>query len=49
MKLVHRLTTGATDSGAPYTREGMAIFRDQLLLLPEDGPGSRLFFFRLRP
>jgi hypothetical protein len=48
MQLVHRLTVGSTDRGVPYTREGMGINGDQLLLLPEDGP-SRLFVFRLRP
>jgi hypothetical protein len=47
MKLVHRMMVGKTDRGAVYTREGMAIRGDRLLLLPEDGP-SRLFIFRLR-
>jgi hypothetical protein len=34
--------------GEPFTREGMAINGEQLLLLPEDAP-SRLFIFRWRP
>lgn len=41
-----RVRMGKTDHGAPYTREGMAILGDRLLLLPEDGK-SRLFFFHL--
>lgn len=47
LQMVHRLKVGSTDRGASYTREGMGVDRDQLLLLPEDGP-SRLFVFRLR-
>ncbi len=39
-----RVSMGETDRGAPLTREGMAINRIELLLLPEDGP-TRLFFF----
>ncbi len=46
MSLVRRLKAGNTDRGVQFTREGMAIFADQLLLLPEDGP-SRLFVFRM--
>ena len=42
--LVRRLDTGKTDRGVTFTREGMAIYRNQLLLLPEDNP-SRLFVF----
>jgi hypothetical protein len=48
LKIVHRMTAGRTDRGAAYTREGMGIWRGQLLLLPEDEP-SRLFIFRLSP
>lgn len=47
LKLVRRLKAGTTDRGVPFTREGMTIRGNQLLLLPEDGP-SRLFFFPLR-
>lgn len=46
LQLVHRLKAGKTDRGDSFTREGMTILRDQLLLLPEDNP-SRLFVFRL--
>jgi hypothetical protein len=46
LQIVHRMRAGSTDRGAAYTREGMAIRGDRLLLLPEDGP-SRLFVFRL--
>jgi len=46
MQLVHRLTAGRTDRGDLYTREGMAVRRDRLFLLPEDSP-SRLFVFSL--
>jgi hypothetical protein len=46
-RLIRRLKVGTTDRGAPLTREGMAIRKDELLLLPEDAP-SRLFFFRLK-
>jgi len=44
--LDHRMTAGRTDRQAPFTREAMTIFRNQLFLLPEDSP-SRLFTFRL--
>jgi hypothetical protein len=44
-RLKRRITMGKTDRGEPFTREGMAIRGNELLLLPEDGP-SRLFFFR---
>ncbi len=44
--LVRRMTVGKTDGGFVFTREGMAVFGGQLLLLPEDGP-SRLFRFAL--
>jgi hypothetical protein len=43
--LSQRTTAGKTDREASLTREGMAIRKDQLLLLPEDEP-SRLFVFR---
>jgi hypothetical protein len=33
--------------GGPYTGEGMAIAGRDLYVLPEDGPSSRLFHFRL--
>ena len=46
MQVVHRLTAGRTDRGDPYTREGMAVRRDRLFLLPEDSP-SRLFVFSI--
>lgn len=46
LRPVRRLTTGNTDRGQPYTREGMAIRGGRLYLLPEDGP-SRLFIYRL--
>ena len=46
-QLIRRVKAGQTDRGEPFTREGMAIGGEQLLLLPEDGP-SRLFIFRLR-
>lgn len=45
-RLERRLAAGNTDSGAPFTREGMTIFNDRLWLLPEDAP-SRLFVFPL--
>jgi hypothetical protein len=47
LKLVRRIQPGNTDRGAQYSREGMAIRGNELLLLPEDGP-SRLFIFRVK-
>jgi len=47
LKPVKRITVGKTDRGASYTREGMLIRGDDLMLLPEDG-SSRLFVFRLK-
>ena len=44
LRLIRRIKAGSTDRGVPFTREGMAIRGNQLLLLPEDGP-SRLFIF----
>lgn len=44
LKLSRRVPVGNTDRQLPLTREGMAIHRDQLLLLPEDEP-SRVFIF----
>ena len=44
--LSRRLTTGNTDRGVSYAREGMAVRNGALLFLPEDGP-SRLFVFKL--
>ena len=46
LRLLRRLSAGVTDRGVLFTREGMAITADRLLLLPEDGP-SRLFIFKL--
>jgi hypothetical protein len=46
LRLIRRIKLGRTDRGIPYTREGMAIRGNRLLLLPEDSP-SRLFEFRL--
>jgi hypothetical protein len=46
LRLLRRLSAGVTDRGVLFTREGMAITEDRLLLLPEDGP-SRLFIFKL--
>ncbi len=46
LRLIRRLKAGANDRGVLYTREGMAIHGNRLLLLPEDGP-SRLFIFDL--
>jgi Family of unknown function (DUF6454) len=45
-ELRRRILAGKNDRGVLYTREGMAIHANQLLLLPEDGP-SRLFIFDL--
>ncbi len=47
-RVLRRLAAGNTDRGAPYTREGMAVGRQQLLFVPEDYP-SRLFVFKLTP
>jgi hypothetical protein len=41
-----RMSAGKTPRGAAYTREGMAVYRGDLLFLPEDGPDSTLFMFR---
>jgi Family of unknown function (DUF6454) len=46
LRLRRRMTMGKSDRGESFTREGMAIRGNELLLLPEDGP-SRLFSFRL--
>jgi hypothetical protein len=46
LRLLRRMSAGVTDRGVLFTREGMAIREDRILLLPEDGP-SRLFIFRL--
>ena len=46
LRPVRRMTTGKTDRGDPFTREGMAIRGRLLYLLPEDGP-ARLFTFEL--
>jgi hypothetical protein len=46
LRLLRRLSAGVTDRGVLFTREGMAVSEDRLLLLPEDGP-SRLFIFKL--
>lgn len=46
MKLTRRLTAGNTDSGVPFTREGMTLYRNQIWFLPEDG-ASRLMMFNL--
>jgi hypothetical protein len=47
LKPVKRITVGKTDRGDSFTREGMLIRGDELMLLPEDG-SSRLFMFRLK-
>jgi hypothetical protein len=47
LKPIKRITVGKTDRGASFTREGMLIRGDELMLLPEDG-ASRLFVFRLK-
>jgi hypothetical protein len=47
IKPIKRITVGKTDRGASFTREGMLIRGDELMLLPEDG-SSRLFVFRLK-
>jgi len=46
LKLMRRLHSGATDRGALYTQEAMALQSRDLYLVPEDGP-SRLFHFVL--
>jgi Family of unknown function (DUF6454) len=46
LKSIKRITVGKTDRDASFTREGMLIRGDELMLLPEDDP-SRLFVFRL--
>jgi Family of unknown function (DUF6454) len=46
LRLMKRVKAGNTDRGVLYTREGMAIRGNQLLLLPED-EASRLFVFEL--
>lgn len=46
LRLERRIKAGRTDRGEPFTREGMAIYGSELLLLPEDAP-SRLFVYRL--
>jgi hypothetical protein len=47
LKQVKRMTVGKTSRGESFSREGMALLGDELMLLPEDGP-SRLFVFRLK-
>lgn len=42
--LEKRILLGKTDQGTPLAREGMTIWKDQFLFLPEDD-SSRLFFF----
>ena len=44
LRLVRRIKAGKTDRGDPFTREGMAMRGNRLMLLPEDGP-SRVFIF----
>ena len=46
LRLAKRVKAGNNDRGVLYTREGMAIRGNQLMLLPEDGP-SRVFVFDL--
>jgi Family of unknown function (DUF6454) len=45
MKPVRSLSSGVTDKGVLYTREGMAVKGNDLYLVPEDGPTTRLFHF----
>ena len=45
-KPVRRVTVANTDTGAPLTREGMTIWKDEIWFLPEDG-ASRLFQYPL--
>jgi hypothetical protein len=47
LRLLRRISVGNIDRGLPFTREGMAIRGERLLLLPEDET-SRIFEFRLR-
>jgi hypothetical protein len=47
LTLQRRLMVGSTDRGLLFTREGMAIHGQRLLLLPEDD-NSRVFEFRIR-
>jgi Family of unknown function (DUF6454) len=47
LRLSRRVKAGNNDRGVLYTREGMAIRGNQLMLLPEDAP-SRVFVFDLR-
>ena len=47
LKPIKRITVGKTDRGASFTREGMLVRGDELMLLPEDS-ASRLFVFRLK-
>ncbi|HOJ60871.1 MAG TPA: DUF6454 family protein [bacterium] len=49
LKLLKRIEGGKTNRGIHYMNEGMAVFNNQLFLLPEDGPISRLFVFALQP
>ena len=44
LAMSRRVAVSSTDRGVPFTREGMAIHGDQLLLAPEDDP-SRVFLF----
>lgn len=46
LRLARRVEAGNSDRGVLYTREGMAIRGNRLMLLPEDG-ASRLFVFDL--
>ncbi len=46
---IKRIRGGKTGRGISYMNEGMAVFNNQLFLLPEDGPSSRLFIFSLTP
>lgn len=46
LRLARRINAGRTDRNVPYTNEGMALDRGELLLVPEDTP-SRLFVYRL--
>ncbi len=46
MKLLGSVRSSATDRGVPFTGEGMTLNRNDLYLVPEDGP-SRMFHFKL--
>lgn len=48
LALIYRMKAGSTDRGASYTREGMCLFKQRLLLLPEDDP-SRVFIYAMKP